>query len=120
MFHRIHSEVTIAQADLQDPVTAPAEIDRVLQACYVESRPVYIQLPTDMVEESVDGRLLETPIDVAPHRSDPGAEGMAMDIILRKLYEAKSPAILVDAGAPRRRVSMKYQYNIIVFRLHFS
>jgi TPP-dependent 2-oxoacid decarboxylase len=106
VFSRIHSEITIAQADLQDPGTAPAEIDRVLQACYVDSRPVYIQLPTDMVEKPIDGRLLDIPIDVAPHQSDPGAEDMAVQIILRKLYEAKSPAILVDGAAPRRRVSM--------------
>lgn len=97
-------EITIAQADLLDPATAPAEIDRVLRACYVESRPVYIQLPTDMVEQPVPARLLETPIDVSSHASDKDAEDFATRIVLDRLYEAKHPVFLIDGAVQRRRV----------------
>lgn len=97
-------EITIAQADLLDPATAPAEIDRVLRACYVESRPVYIQLPTDMVEQPVPARLLDTPIDVTSHASDKEAEDFATQVVLDRLYEAKRPVFLIDGAVQRRRV----------------
>lgn len=64
-----------------------------------------------MVEKPVNGRLLDTPINIAPHESDPGAEDMASEVILRKLYEAKNPALLIDGAAPRRRVSMMRRYG---------
>lgn len=96
--------ITIAQTNLMDPATAPAEIDRVLQACYVNSRPVYIQLPADMVMEQVDAKLLDTPVDVKPPQSDRETENLATEIILRKLYAAKRPTLLLDAGAQRHRV----------------
>jgi len=85
--------------------TAPAEIDRVLRACYVNSRPVYIQLPTDMVTQKVDAKLLDTPIDIEPPKSDEETEVMVSNLILKKLYTAERPIILIDAGAQRHRVS---------------
>lgn len=92
-------------------MTAPNEIDRVLQACYVESQPVYIQLPTDMVEKAVDAELLNTPIDVAPHKSDPAAEDVAIQAILRALYGSQKPALLIDAAAQRRRVGVSFSFT---------
>lgn len=104
VYSRIYSNVTIAQADLNDPKAAPMEIDRVLKACFVESRPVYITLPTDMVTLEVDAKLLDTSIDVDFHRSDQSAEDMALKIILDRLYGAVKPALLVDGATERRRV----------------
>ena len=49
VFSRIRNEITIVRAGLTNPDKAPAEIDRTLRACYVDSRPVYIQLPPDML-----------------------------------------------------------------------
>ncbi|THY25787.1 indole-3-pyruvate decarboxylase [Aureobasidium pullulans] len=104
VFADMSKPITIAQTNLMDPATAPAEIDRVLQACYVNSRPVYIQLPADMVMEEVDAGLLDTPVDVKPPQSDRETENLATEIILRKLYAAKRPTLLLDAGAQRHRV----------------
>ena len=104
MFARIHKEITIAQTDLLDPTTAPAEIDRVLATCYKDSQPVYIQLPTDMVDKRVDASLLDTPIDTRPHPSNEGAEDLALQIVLDKLYTAERPVFLVDGAAQRRRI----------------
>ncbi|KAK4496659.1 hypothetical protein PRZ48_012641 [Zasmidium cellare] len=104
VFARMYKEITIAQADLLDPATAPAEIDRVLRTCYVESRPVYIQLPTDMVEQPVPAHLLDTPIDVASHVSDKEAEDFATGIVLDRLYEAEHPVFLIDGAVQRRGI----------------
>ncbi|HED13900.1 MAG TPA: indolepyruvate/phenylpyruvate decarboxylase, partial [Gammaproteobacteria bacterium] len=46
---KIFHEITAAQAILDDAATAPAEIARVLDICQQQSRPVYIELPRDMV-----------------------------------------------------------------------
>lgn len=104
VFARIHKEITIAQTNLLDPITAPAEIDRVLATCYKDSQPVYIQLPTDMVDKPVDASLLETPIDTRPHASDAGAEDLALQIVLDKIYGAERPVFLIDGAAQRRRI----------------
>ena len=45
----VFEKFTIAGTDLSDPLTAFAEIDRVLDACDRFKRPVYIELPRDMV-----------------------------------------------------------------------
>ncbi|KAF7196825.1 Pyruvate decarboxylase [Pseudocercospora fuligena] len=104
VFARIHKEITIAQADLIDLATAPAEIDRVLRTCYIDSQPVYLQIPMDMVHEKVDATLLNTAIDVSPHPSSKEAEDLALQIVLEKLYAARKPVFLVDGAAQRRRI----------------
>jgi indolepyruvate decarboxylase len=45
----VFEKFTIAGAELNDPLTAFAEIDRVLDACDRFKRPVYLELPRDMV-----------------------------------------------------------------------
>jgi indolepyruvate decarboxylase len=45
----VFEKFTIAGTELNDPLTAFAEIDRVLDACDRFKRPVYIELPRDMV-----------------------------------------------------------------------
>ncbi|MDG2222448.1 MAG: thiamine pyrophosphate-binding protein, partial [Rubripirellula sp.] len=45
----VFEKFTIAGAELNDPLTAFSEIDRVLDACDRFKRPVYIELPRDMV-----------------------------------------------------------------------
>src|SRR3954470_13348096 len=47
--YRVYQEITCAQARLDDAGRAPADIARVLRAAVEQSRPVYIELPRDMV-----------------------------------------------------------------------
>ncbi|MEI7475757.1 MAG: thiamine pyrophosphate-binding protein [bacterium] len=47
----IFKEVTIASTQLDNPHTAAYEIDRVINACIENKRPVYIELPRDMINE---------------------------------------------------------------------
>ncbi len=46
----VFEKLCIAATELNDPLTAFANIDRVLDACYRFKRPVYIELPRDMVD----------------------------------------------------------------------
>jgi indolepyruvate decarboxylase len=46
----VFEKLCIAATELNDPTNAFSEIDRVLDACYRYKRPVYIDLPRDMVD----------------------------------------------------------------------
>src|SRR5471032_495054 len=48
---KIFAEITVASAALEDPDTACGEIDRVLHAAVRYKRPVYLELPRDLVTQ---------------------------------------------------------------------
>ena len=45
----VFEKLTVAGTELSDPLTAFSEIDRVLATCARYKRPVYIEIPRDMV-----------------------------------------------------------------------
>lgn len=49
--------ISHTQVYLDDPISAPAEIDRVLANAYVAARPVYVMIPTDVVPKKVSGTI---------------------------------------------------------------
>ena len=106
--------MTIAQADLQDPDTAPGMIDEVLRKGYVESRPVYIRMPTDTVTAAVPADTLKHPIGVSPLQTDAAAEELAVQVFLDKLYAAHRPVFLIDGACQRRRECsiLKIRYEL--------
>lgn len=46
---RVFEQITVAQAVLDDPDTACREIDRVIDAALTHKRPVYLEIPRDLV-----------------------------------------------------------------------
>ena len=54
VFADMYKKITCAQANLVDQSTAPELIDATLKECLRQSRPVYIEIPTDMVRVKVD------------------------------------------------------------------
>jgi len=96
----IYRELTCAQTALTDPDTAPAEIARVLDAARNLSRPVYIEVPRDLVNAPC--------APVPPHDpdpSDPDAARACAAEILGRLHAAAAPAILV--GVELRRYGLE-------------
>ncbi len=103
---RTQSEVfekfTIAGTDITDPLTAFAEIDRVLDAADRFKRPVYIELPRDMVHtvppiaHGYAGHI---------HRNDPQATAEAIRETAARLAQAKKPIIL--AGVEMHRFALQ-------------
>lgn len=91
-------------AKLNDPNEAAVLIDHTLQQCWLKSRPVYITLPTDIVQKKVEGKRLETPIDLHYPTNNPDKEDYVVEVVLKYLLAAKNPIILVDACAVRHRV----------------
>lgn len=49
----IFTKITAAQAVLDDPRSAPSEIKRVLEICFQQKKPVYIEIPRDQVESVI-------------------------------------------------------------------
>lgn len=103
VFANMSSPISCEVAKLKRPVEIADQIDHTLRECWVRSRPVYIMLPTDMVQQKVEGARLKTPIRLTDPRNDREREDFVVDVVLKCLYEAQDPVILVDACAIRHR-----------------
>lgn len=95
---KVFEQLTVAQAVLDDPLTAFSEIDRVLGAALRYKRPVYLELPRDRVNAR----------QIVPHRppeglppSDPDALREAVDEASGMLMTAMRPMILADVEIHR-------------------
>jgi len=98
----VYREITCDQAVLDDPVTAPDAIARVLRSCHEHSQPVYIEVPRDMVGVDIG------PVpELEPSRVDPDAVEAAAVEILARLEAARSPVMMVDAEVRRYGVEDK-------------
>lgn len=100
----MNREISVVLAKLNDPYEIAAQIDHALQQCWIQSRPVYIALPTDMVQKKIEGERLQTPIDLRFPENDAAKEDYAVEVVMKYLLAAKKPIILVDACAIRHRV----------------
>ncbi|KAK7739815.1 hypothetical protein SLS62_011204 [Diatrype stigma] len=94
-FSRMHAEITIAQASLRDPRTSPGQIDEVLRQCILHSRPVYIEVPVDLVGVPVSAEGLSHALRNPDGVPSP-ASAAALAEVLERIYRAKQPALLVD------------------------
>lgn len=96
--HEVFRQITIASAILDDPLTAFREIDRVLAAAVRYKRPVYLEVPRDLVNARM----------IAPHKphpaippSDPEALREALDEASAMIQRAQRPVILADVEVHR-------------------
>jgi TPP-dependent 2-oxoacid decarboxylase len=101
-FAHIFQQVTAAQATLT-PDNAEAEIDRVLQTCWLHKRPVQIILPLDVAEQPLP--LPESPLILPTFTSNPAALAEFVARTLGALDAARHPVILADYKVNR------YQLN---------
>lgn len=104
VFADMSRNITCAMAKLNDPHDAAGLIDDAIRECWVQSRPVYITLPTDMAQKKVEGDRLKTPIDLSYPKNETEKEDYVVNVVLRYLHAAKNPIILVDACAIRHKV----------------
>ena len=95
---KVFEQLTIASTVLSDPQTAFQEIDRVLHAALRFKRPVYIELPRDVV--GMPG----IPHHKTPElheRSDPRSLRAALDEAEQMINAARRPVILADVEIHR-------------------
>lgn len=98
----VFKELTVATAVLDDPLTACQEIDRVFSAALRTKRPVYLELPRDMVN---------APVYPGPKQkettrfSDPAALQEALAEAVSLISKAEKPVIL--AGVEMLRFGLQ-------------
>ncbi|HEY8026351.1 MAG TPA: indolepyruvate/phenylpyruvate decarboxylase [Burkholderiaceae bacterium] len=98
----IFREITCDQVVLDDLQRAPADIARVLRSCITHSRPVYIELPRDLVTAHCE------PVGMNPPPGyDTDALGACVDELLARLDEAQSPMLMV--GIEIRRFGIEHK-----------
>jgi len=103
VFSRMSKEISCAVSMLNHQHEAAMLIDNAIRECYLQSRPVYISLPSDMVQKKIDGDRLNTPLDLEYPPNDQDKEDYVVNVVLSSLHAAKNPVILVDACAIRHR-----------------
>ena len=95
---KVFDELTVASTVLDDPQTARAEIDRVINAALRFKRPVYIELPRDIALQRATGTDRPAlPAEV----SDPLALREALAEATAMLNRARRPVILADVEVHR-------------------
>ena len=95
---RVYDEVTVASATLLDEDRAAYEIVRCVEACLRHKRPVYIEVPHDMVDREIP--TVDIPAPVEP-TSDREALKAALEETLTLLRGARKPVLLAGVELHR-------------------
>lgn len=99
---RVYDEVTVASTVLLDEERAAAEIVRCVEACLRHKRPVYIELPHDMVDRPISTQVVRHQIAEA---SDPKTLAAALEETFSLIRAAKKPVILAGVELARYRLA---------------
>lgn len=84
---------------INDPKTAPEQIDRVIREICRTSRPGYLYIPIDMAFRQVE---IPAPLDLSNIiENKPTEEDEVVQHVLDSIYASKSPVILADTIADR-------------------
>jgi TPP-dependent 2-oxoacid decarboxylase len=98
---KVFAELTAGTAVLDDPATAAGEIDRLLALARSTSRPVYIEIPRDMVlTEILPAGSRSLPVE----ESDAEALSVAVSEAANRIAAAKDPVILAGEELHRFRL----------------
>jgi pyruvate decarboxylase len=98
MYENMAKHIMAATTVIDNPPTAAAEIDRVLNTMMLESRPVYIGLSTDIAYEMISSAGLESPILRTLPPNVPETESGVVEKIRAVIEKAENPVIIVDGG----------------------
>ncbi|MEK7351429.1 MAG: thiamine pyrophosphate-binding protein [Nitrospirota bacterium] len=110
----VFEKITVAAISLDDPSTAEQEMDRAFAALLRYRRPIYIEIPRDLVHAPLTHPLRPLCLDDEP--SDTAALDEAIAEVRTMLASAKRPAIL--AGAEIARFGLQDDLTGLVERLN--
>jgi len=95
---RVYDEVTVASTVLLDEHRAAEEIVRCVRACVRHKRPVYIEVPHDMVDRIIDIPAIPPP---QPLSSDARSLKAALAETLEMIAAARKPVLLAGVELHR-------------------
>ncbi len=107
----VFEKITVASVILDDPHTAEREIDRALKALMQFKRPIYLEIPRDLVLAPVQVVSTEPP-KVTTCQSDPAALKEAVAEVRGLLSGSERPVIL--AGAEIHRFGLQNELTELV------
>ena len=110
----VFERMTVAAVSLDDPITAEREMDRAFSALLRYRRPIYIEIPRDMVHTPLAAPL--RPLCLSDDPSDPAALEEALGEVKAMLASAKRPVVL--AGAEIGRFGLQDDLTRLVERLN--
>jgi TPP-dependent 2-oxoacid decarboxylase len=110
----IFKQITVAQAILDNPQTAAAEIDRVLDTCLHLQKPIYIELPRNFVDASIEPHQYQKQ---STPKSAPEVLDEVMLEITEMLKRCKSPVIwagheILRLGLAKDLLQFAEKFNI--------
>jgi TPP-dependent 2-oxoacid decarboxylase len=110
----IFKQITVAQAILDNPRTAAAEIDRVLDICLQLQKPVYIELPRNFVDVPIEEHSYKKQ---GIPKSDPEVLDEVMQEITEMLKRCKRPFIwagheILRLGLSQELLQFAEKFNI--------
>ncbi|TFK28011.1 pyruvate decarboxylase [Coprinopsis marcescibilis] len=95
-------QFTCHQGHIRSPDEAASVIDKALMECLTRARPVYLSLPTDMVDQEISSERLHTPLSRDNILNDPETEEFVLNLIETKVKEANADVVvLIDACVTR-------------------
>lgn len=94
----IYEKVTVKAVALEDPATAPAQIDECIAACQRHKRPVFLEIPRDVVNMPCAA---PKPLTNEKPKSDPDALKEVIAEVTGILKSAKRPVILAGVEIHR-------------------
>ncbi|PNP45431.1 pyruvate decarboxylase [Trichoderma gamsii] len=112
-FSQMHAQVTVAQTRLWDPLTSADQVDNILIQCLLHCRPVYLELPVDMVDAFVSGDRLQTPIVIPEPQPTHNLDDVILKII-SKIEAAKRPVIYMDGESRPLRIVEEVQQFVSI------
>jgi TPP-dependent 2-oxoacid decarboxylase len=95
----VFEKITVAATVLDDPSTAEREIHRTLAALMRHKRPVYLEIPRDLVHAPLTGTRSPRPAEA--EESDPKALAEAVAEVHAMLSTAERPVVLAGAEVHR-------------------
>jgi indolepyruvate decarboxylase len=98
---RVYQEVTEYAAILDDPRTAASHIRKAIEVALKKKRPVYLEIPRDMVSADID---VPDTVDHFELPVDERAVDEAAQEILSRLARAERPVIIVGVEVHRFRL----------------
>jgi indolepyruvate decarboxylase len=110
---KVYREVTAFAAILNDPHTAADHIRKALETATKVKRPVYLEIPRDMVTAAIDPSVERESLDLIV---DEGAVDEAVREIVERLKSAESPVLIV--GVEVHRFHLREQVVALAERLN--
>ena len=107
VFAKMFEKISVAVAMIETPEKAAELIDHALETCWIKKQPVYISLPSNLVDVEIEAPL--KPLRLAYPETSPDALAECVARAAALIRNAKSPVFLADLCASRHHMKTMIQ-----------